>query len=148
MHDTSIRRLVNQQRQINDWVFKFSRSNISPCQKATLLTQIPLCNLSFISEKIKRILGHCRIFVLDASVARFSQLHLCPLSWKEISLPLSNLKTGLLLIPEIFFFFRKENWNSVVVVTYHHRTFPCKTSVAWPEDILYKLFKRIVHAVC
>ena len=59
MSDASISqfnwRLVNQQRQINDCVFRLFdsskylttlRSNISPCQKATTLILIPLYNLS------------------------------------------------------------------------------------------------------
>ena len=71
MSDASITqfdsRLVNQQRQINDSVFRLFdsskylttlRSNISPCQKATILILIALCNPSFyLCKPSKKILG-------------------------------------------------------------------------------------------
>ena len=60
-------RLVNQQRQINDCVFRLFdsskylttlRSNISPCQKATILILIALCNPSFyLCKPSKKSLG-------------------------------------------------------------------------------------------
>ena len=60
-------RLVNQQRQINDCVFRLFdsskylttlRSNISPCQKATTLILIPLYNPSFhLWKSSKKSLG-------------------------------------------------------------------------------------------
>ena len=71
MSDASISqfywRLVNQQRQINDCVFRLFdsskylttlRSNISPCQKATILILIALCNPSFyLCKPSKKSLG-------------------------------------------------------------------------------------------
>ena len=60
MYDLSISQfgcqLVNQQRQINDWVFRLFasskylitlRSIISPCQTVTTIALIPLYNTSF-----------------------------------------------------------------------------------------------------
>ena len=71
MSDASISqfdwRLINQQRQINDCVFRLFhssnylkplRSNISPCQKATTLILIPLYNSSlYLWKPSKKSLG-------------------------------------------------------------------------------------------
>ena len=69
-------RLVNQQRQINDHVFRLCDSskylttlgsNISPCQKATTLILKSLHNSSFHRwKKFQKYFEHHRIFVLDA----------------------------------------------------------------------------------
>ena len=89
MSDASITqldwRLVNQQRQINDCVFRLFhsskylttlRSNISPCQKATTLILIPLYNPFFPLKTIKEIFGHSTVLLKSATATSFSQLHL------------------------------------------------------------------------
>ena len=84
-------RLVNQQRQIYDCVFRLFdsskylttlRSNISRCQKATTLILITLYNPLFhLWKSSKKSLGAIVFFVLDpffksVTVTSFSQLHL------------------------------------------------------------------------
>ena len=109
MSDASISqfdwRLVNQQRQINDCVFRLFdsskylttlRSNISRCQKATTLILITLYNLSFhLWKPSKKSLGtavflswmHFKI----SDVTSFSQLHLSRNSGSRRSLDRINL---------------------------------------------------------
>ena len=81
--------LVNQQRQINDCVFRLFdsfkhlitlRSNISPCQKVTTLIQIPLYNPSLhLWKPLKKSLG-TTVFLSSmpfkiVTMTSFSQLH-------------------------------------------------------------------------
>ena len=98
-------RLVNQQRQIYDCVFRLFdsskylttlRSNISPCQKATTLILIPLYyNPSFHLWKVsKKYLG-TTVFCLgclvkSATVTSFPQLHLSRNSGSRRSLDQIN----------------------------------------------------------
>ena len=98
-------RLVNQQRQIYDCVFRLFdsskylttlRSNISPCQKATTLILIPLYNHHFISENHQKNLWALPYFCLgcllkSATVTSFSQLHLSRNSCSRRSLDQINL---------------------------------------------------------
>ena len=109
MSDASISqfdwRLVNQQRQINDCVFRFFdsskylttlRSNISRCQKATTLILIPLYNPSFHLWKSSKNLWALPYFCLgcllkSATVTSFSQLHLSRNSCSRRSLDKINL---------------------------------------------------------
>ena len=98
-------RLVNQQRQINDCVFRLFdsskylttlRSNISPCQKATTLILISLYNPSFHLWKSSKSLWALLYFCLgclskSATVITFSQLHLSRNSCSRQSLHQMNL---------------------------------------------------------
>ena len=87
----SIWRLVNQERQIYDCLFRLFdsskylttlRSNISRCQKATTLILITLYNPLFhLWKSSKKIFGRYRIFcpgslLKSVTVTSFSQLHL------------------------------------------------------------------------
>ena len=98
-------RLVNQQRQRNDCVFRLFvsskylttlRSNISPCQKATTLILISLYNPSFhLWKSSKKSLG-ATVFLSwmplkSATVTSFSQLHLSRNSCSRRSLDKINL---------------------------------------------------------
>ena len=109
MSDTGISefdwRLVNQQRQINDCVFRLFdsskylttlRSNISLCQKATILILIPLYNPSFHLWKPSKNLRALLYFCLgclskSATVTSFSQLHMSGNSGSKRSLVQINL---------------------------------------------------------
>ena len=98
-------RLVNQQRQIYDCVFRLFdsskylttlRSNISRCQKATTLILITLYNPSFISENHYKNLWALLYFCLgcllkSATVTSVSQLHLSRNSCSRRSLDKINL---------------------------------------------------------
>ena len=98
-------RLVNQQRQRNDCVFRLFdsskylttlRSNISLCQKATTLILIPLYNPSFHLWKPSKNLRALLYFCLgclskSATVTSFSQLHLSRNSGFRGSLDQINL---------------------------------------------------------
>ena len=98
-------RLVNQQRQIYDCVFRLFdsskylttlRSNISRCQKATTLILIPLYNPLFhLWKSSKKSLGAIVFFVLEPlktlTVISFSQLHLSRNSCSRQSLDQINL---------------------------------------------------------
>ena len=110
MSDVSISqfdwRLVNQQRQINDCVFRLFdsskylttlRSNISPCQKATTLILISLYNPSFhLWKPSKKSLGTIVFlslmpFKIAATVTSFSKLHQSRNSGSRRSLDQINL---------------------------------------------------------
>ena len=89
--------LVNQQRQINDCVFRLFhssnyltplRSNISPCQKATKLILIPLYNPSLHLWKPNFCLG---CLLKSTTVTSFSWLHLSRNSGSRQSLDEVNL---------------------------------------------------------
>ena len=94
-------RLVNQQTQINDCVFRLFdsskylttlRSNISPCQKATTLILIPLYNPSFhLWKSSKKNLFLSWMPLKSATVTSFSQLHLSRNSCSRRSLDKINL---------------------------------------------------------
>ena len=98
-------RLVNQQRQRNDCVFRLFdsskylttlRSNISRCQKATTLILITLYNPSFHLWKSSKNLWALPYFCLgcllkSATVTSFSQLHLSRTSCSRRSLDQINL---------------------------------------------------------
>ena len=94
-------RLVNQQTQINDCVFRLFdsskylttlRSNISPCQKATTLILIPLYNPSFhLWKSSKKNLFLSWMPLKSATVTSFSQLHLSRNSCSKRSLDQINL---------------------------------------------------------
>ena len=93
-------RLVNQQRQINDCVFRLFdsskylttlRSNISLYQKATTIILIPLNNPSFHLWKSSKNLWALQYICLgcllkSATVTSFSQLHLSrnSCSWRSL----------------------------------------------------------------
>ena len=110
MSDASISqfywRLVNQQRQINDCVFRLFdsskylttlRSNIFPCQKATTLILIlPFVIHHFISANHQKNLWALPYFCLgyllkSATLTSFSQLHLQRNSGSGRSLDQTNL---------------------------------------------------------
>ena len=94
MYDLSISQfgsqLVNQQREINDCVFRLFdsykymitlRSIISPCQTATTLILVPLYNPSFHLSKPPKNIWVLPYFCLgcllkSATVTSFYQLHL------------------------------------------------------------------------
>ena len=100
------RRLVNQQRQIYDCVFRLFdsskylttlRSNISRFQKATTLILITLYNPLFhLWKSSEKIFGRYRIFcpgslLKSVTVTSFSQLHLSRNSCSRRSLDKINL---------------------------------------------------------
>ena len=98
-------RLVNQQRQINDCVFRLFdsskylttlRSNISPCQKATTLILIPHYNPSFHFWKSSKKSLVATVFLswmslISTPVTSCSQLHLSRNSCSGRSLNQINL---------------------------------------------------------
>ena len=98
-------RLVNQQRQISDCVFRLFdspkylttlRSNISPCQKATTLILILLYNPSFYLWKASKIFLGTAVFCLgcllkSATVTSFSKLHQSRNSGSRLSFDQVNL---------------------------------------------------------
>ena len=94
-------RLVNQQRQIYDCVFRLFdsskyfttlRSNISRCQKATRLILITLYNPSNHQKNLWALPYFCLGYLLkSAIVTSFSQLHLSRTSCSRRSLDKINL---------------------------------------------------------
>ena len=109
-------RLVNQQRQIYDCVFRLFdsskylttlRSNISPCQKGVTLILIPVYNPSFISENHQKNIWELPNFSLgchlrSATVTSFSQLNLSRNSGSSWSLDQMNLH---------FLLFIQDDWS-------------------------------------